>query len=73
MSDEGLMPLKDAAAYLGIKPGTLRQWVQKRRISYVALGRPKFRKADLDRFIERQYKPAVQRIKPFKPGTRKNA
>lgn len=66
-----LISLKEAAEYLGIKPCTLRGWVQKKRISYYAMGRPKFKKADLDRFIEQHKVVAVQRIKDFKPQLRK--
>lgn len=63
-----LMPLKDAAKHLGITPGTLQKWVQKRSITFYRVGyHPKFKLADLDRFIESKRVPAVQRIKVFRP------
>lgn len=68
-----LIPLKEAAEYLGIEPGTLRKWVQAKRIPYYSLGRPKFKRAELDRFIERHRVAAVQRIRDFKPGARRKS
>ena len=65
-----MMPLKDAAVYLGIKPDTLRKWVQTRRITHYRIGgHPKFKRPDLDRFIEAQKVPAVVRLKAFRPRT----
>ena len=40
----------EAAAILGVSPGTLRRWVSEGRISHVKIGRRKvgFRLVDLD-------------------------
>ncbi len=47
-----LMTVEDAAAYLGIAPGTLRNWLSARRIAYVKVGRlTRLSKRDLDAFI----------------------
>lgn len=69
-----LISLKDAARRLGIEPGTLRKWVQARRIAFYRIGaHPKFSAADLDRFIESKRVPAVQRIKDFRPRVKHGA
>lgn len=47
-----LLNLTDAAAYLGVQPATLYEWVSKRKIEYVKMGRLlKFDRRQLDRFI----------------------
>lgn len=35
-----------------LKPGTLRTKIRKQELPYYALGRPKFKSSDLDRYIE---------------------
>jgi excisionase family DNA binding protein len=41
-----------AAAYLDIKPDTLKKWTARRRIAFVRIGgRIKYRRDDLDAFI----------------------
>lgn len=63
-----LLSIADAAEVLGVEPDTLRKWVQKKQIThYRIVGRPKFKQADLERFIDRQVVPAVVRMKDFKP------
>jgi excisionase family DNA binding protein len=48
----GLLAGEDAATYLGISAGTLRNWVSMRRIEYVKVGRlTRFSVAALDRYI----------------------
>ena len=43
----------DAARYLNCSEGTLRQWVSKRRIPFVRVGRlVRFRREDLDRWMD---------------------
>ena len=47
-----LYSVDEAAAYLGIRPGTLRNWLSARRLSYVKVGRlTRLSGAVLDRFI----------------------
>ena len=47
-----LLSVPDAAAYLGISQGTLRNWLSMRRIDYVKVGRlTKLSKVALDRYI----------------------
>jgi excisionase family DNA binding protein len=48
----GLFSFEDAAAYLCVSPGTLRNWVSMRRIEYVKVGRlTRFTVDALDRYI----------------------
>lgn len=47
----------EAAAYLGITPGTLQTWVsnKNRQIPYRRVGRTsEYKKSDLDKFIKRR-------------------
>ena len=47
-----LLSVPDAAAYLGISPRTLRNWLSLRRIDYVKIGRlTKLSRDTLDRYI----------------------
>ena len=49
-----LLTVEQAAAYLSIRPWTLRHWVSDRRVTYVKMGnRVRFRVRDLDAFIAR--------------------
>ena len=49
-----LLSVPEAAALLGIKVWTLRQWLGQRRIAYVKVGRlTKLREEDITAFIER--------------------
>jgi excisionase family DNA binding protein len=46
------MTVSDAAQYLGISPGTLRNWMSMRRIGYVKVGRlTRLSPAVLDAYI----------------------
>jgi len=57
----GLLTIEDAAAYLGLSPGTLRNWVSTRRIDYVKVGRlTRISLAVLDRYIDQQTIRAVE-------------
>lgn len=59
-----LISLIEAAEYLGIEPSTLRKWVQKKQILFYRIGiHPKFKLADLDKFIEARCVPPVKRMK----------
>lgn len=56
----GLLTLPQAAAYLNISPGTLRNWVSERRIAYVKVGsKTHFRLGALDAYIDANTVPAV--------------
>lgn len=47
-----LLPVDHAAEYLGISPGTLRNWISARRIEYVKVGRlTRIARAAIDRYI----------------------
>jgi len=51
--DRQLLTVEDAAAYLDISPGTLRNWLSERRITYVKVGRlTRVRRSVLDAYIE---------------------
>ena len=48
-----LLGVREAAAYLGLQPGTLRNWLSAKRLPYVKIGRlTKISMEDLDHFIE---------------------
>ena len=56
-----LLTNEEAAAYLGLKPGTLDVWRSTKRYSlpYIKVGRlVRYRKSDLDRFLEEQTRAA---------------
>ena len=43
----------EAAVYIGCTPGTLRQWVARRRVPHVKAGRlVRFRQQDLDNWLD---------------------
>jgi len=47
-----LLSVEEAAEYLGVSPGTLRNWLSARRIAYVKVGRlTRLSSETLDRFI----------------------
>ena len=49
-----LLRVEDAADYLGVSPGTLRNWLSERRIAYVKVGRlTRIRRSVLTEFVER--------------------
>jgi excisionase family DNA binding protein len=48
----GLLSVNDAAVYLGLSAGTLRNWISMRRIEHVKVGRlTRVPLAALDRYI----------------------
>ena len=58
----GLLSLPEAAAFLKLSEGTLRNWVSERRIEYVKVGsRTCFRRSAIDAYIAAQTVPAVPR------------
>ena len=47
-----LLSVEDAAEYIGVRPGTLRNWLSARRLAYVKVGRlTRVSSETLDRFI----------------------
>ena len=55
-----LLSVGEAAAYLSISPGTLRNWLSMRRIDYVKVGRlTKLSRDTLDRYIAEHTVEAV--------------
>ena len=58
--DDALLSISEAAEYLGMKPGTLRNWLSARRLPFVKVGRlTRVSRAALDRFIEQNTVDAV--------------
>ena len=56
-----LLSVSDAAAYLGISQGTLRNWLSMRRIDYVKVGSlTKLSRDTLDRYIAENTVEAVR-------------
>lgn len=48
-----------AAEYLGIKPFTIGQWARQGRIAHFKAGRLlRFKKADLDTFMKKEFVPS---------------
>jgi excisionase family DNA binding protein len=61
-TDTELLNVDEAAAYLRIKPPTVRAWILRRKIGVVRLGRSvRLRKNDLDLLIESGTTPAEPR------------
>jgi excisionase family DNA binding protein len=55
-----LLSVPEAAALLGIKTWTMRQWISQRRITFIKVGRlVKFRQVDIEGFIEQNRCEAV--------------
>lgn len=51
-SPRGLLSVDEAAQYLRVRPGTLRNWLSMRRLEYVKVGRlTRIKQAALDRYI----------------------
>jgi excisionase family DNA binding protein len=58
-TDTNLLTVDEAAAYLKLKPPTMRAWVLKRKVGVVRLGRSvRLRKTELDLLIETGTTPA---------------
>jgi excisionase family DNA binding protein len=52
-ADSELLSVADAANYLGLKAGTLRNWLSAKRLPFVKVGRlTRLRRAALDDYIE---------------------
>jgi excisionase family DNA binding protein len=51
-TQRGLLSVDEAADYLGLSAGTMRNWLSMRRIEHVKIGRlTKIPKSVLDRYI----------------------
>jgi excisionase family DNA binding protein len=63
---ERLVDVHEAAALLGLSPGTLYQWAYKRRIPVVKLlgrrGALRFRLSDVERLIKDSVRPARRNL-----------
>ena len=56
----GLLSVDEAAHYLGVSSGTLRNWVSMRRVDFVKVGRlTRFSQVALDRYIASNTVPAI--------------
>jgi excisionase family DNA binding protein len=56
-----MLPLVDAAAYLGIAPETLRKWTTQRKIVFTKLGRlNRYRRSDLDAYLDAHRVPVAR-------------
>jgi excisionase family DNA binding protein len=56
----GVLTLPEAAAYLAVGEGTLRNWVSMRRVAYIKVGsKTHFRQADLDAYLDAHRVAAV--------------
>ena len=56
-----LCDINEAAAYLKVRPGTLRNWLSAKRLGYVKVGRlTRIPRAELDRFLSAHTVHAVQ-------------
>ena len=52
--------MDEAAHYLGVSPGTLRNWASTRRLEFIKVGRlTRFSEAALDRYIASNTVPAI--------------
>lgn len=61
--ESGLLTVDEAAQLLRLKPSTIRDWLLRRRITYVKLGRRVFlRRADLEALISSSVVPASRSL-----------
>ncbi len=57
--NDSYLDAEEAAQYLGIKPFTLRVWSRQGRINHYRAGRLlRFKKADLDSFMKKEFVPS---------------
>ena len=60
-----LLSVDEAAEYLGVQPGTLRNWLSARRLAYVKVGRLTRLSSDtLNRFISEHTVASVEEREP---------
>jgi excisionase family DNA binding protein len=61
----GLLSVDEAAQYLGVSSGTLRNWMSMRRVEFVKIGRlSKLTQSGLDRYIAAH---TVRTVEPDEP------
>lgn len=59
------LTITEAADYLGVRPSTVRQWVWRRRIDTVRIGRlVRIPQAALDKIVEEGTTPALDPVRP---------
>ena len=62
----GLLSLDEAAQYLGVSLGTLRNWTSMRRVEFVKVGRlTRFTQSALDRYISSHTVRPVEHHEPL--------
>jgi excisionase family DNA binding protein len=60
-----LLSVEEAAEYIGVRPGTLRNWLSARRIAYVKVGRlTRVSSETLNRFIAEHTVASVEHLEP---------
>jgi len=60
-----LLSVEEAAEYIGVRPGTLRNWLSARRTAYVKVGRLTRLSSDtLNRFIAEHTVASVEEVGP---------
>ncbi len=60
MEQERLLNVRQVAEYLQLKESTIYSWAQEGRIPAIKIGRTwRFRRADLDEWLERHLRPAT--------------
>jgi excisionase family DNA binding protein len=60
-----LLSVEQAADYIGVRPGTLRNWLSARRITYVKVGRLTRLSSDtLNQFIAEHTVTSVEDLEP---------
>ena len=58
---DSLMTVEQVAEQLAIAPGTLRNWISMKRISYVKIGRlTRLKRSTLDQYISERTVGAVE-------------
>lgn len=62
-SDDRLLDVDEAAAFLGVKASTLYAWSHQRRLPVVKLGRNvlRFRLSELNKLVREHTRPALKR------------
>ena len=64
--EEGTWGNDTGATYLGCTPDTLRVWVSRRRVPFYKVGRlTRFRRQDLDEWLESNRVPVDKQRLPF--------
>jgi excisionase family DNA binding protein len=65
--ESSLLTVEEAARLIHLKPSTVRDWILKRRIPFVKLGRRVFiRRSDVEALIENSVVPAAAFVRTEK-------